>query len=429
MSDDLDYDRYLSGRPTNRPQTGVQRRKSDKTKGLQAQKKLESLKQQFQLTQTRLRLLDDIIRKGPTVPSRFGGKKDRFWIPWFKPKFAPVNPSRANEIREELLVEFRKLLREIPVAEGAVKNYKKPEDSGETGGGGSPSTINSIWDKVVTYNVSAVKEAYFLPNKSFNNKIDPLWRVKGATDGFDKSLYAANTPSKVLRARQLWNKVTGSKGMIQTWKPPGQQAPRYLDKDGNFTEISDAKTLKRYGFQFLYNPGNISMTYGGVPDIDPSMMSSGLEEYNLANPSVYQSSINFEILLNRMFDMKYIADDGSLKGDVTLNELWPQNSPDQATRKLIKEKGTMYDIEFLLQTMFSYEPVRSQLRGKTSDIGFLGAFPVEMHLGKKLRYVVLIERISVNHVIFNDEMVPMFTTVGISAKRIPDFRGKKIKKA
>jgi hypothetical protein len=81
----------------------------------------------------------------------------------------------------------------------------------------------------------------------------------------------------------------------------------------------------------------------------------------------------------------------------------------------------MYDIEFLLQTMFSYSPLATELRNKTSDIGYLGAFPVEMHLGNKLRYVVIIDAINVRHAIFDHRMVPIYSTVSITARRIPDY--------
>jgi hypothetical protein len=77
----------------------------------------------------------------------------------------------------------------------------------------------------------------------------------------------------------------------------------------------------------------------------------------------------------------------------------------------------------LFNTMFSYKPIVSQLRGRTSDMGYLGAFPVEMHLGNSLRYVAIIDSINVNHVIFTDQMVPIFSTVSISAKRVPDYQG------
>jgi hypothetical protein len=388
-------------------------------------------------TRTRLELVDAALRKGPTLRSAASnivtGELDRYLLSWVPFNNGILSKEQVLEERQRLFNNRSKELAYVTKLEGELKDLKgKTQGTGAgaagSEGAGTPATKGRIWEKTITYNVSAVKEAYFTPGQSLQNKVTEDWSGIGATDRFDNELYAQNTPVKVTRAQELWKTAKGSKGMIQTWNPPGKIPPQYLDQNGNFATLSDAKSLKRYGFQFLYNPGTISMSYGGVPDVDPSMMSSGMEEFTLTNPSVFQSTINFEVLVNRMFDLKYINIDGTLKGSLKASDLWPQNSPDAATLKVIKDKGTMYDVEFLLQTMFSYEPIRSQFRGKTADIGFLGAFPVEMHLGNKLRYVVIIDRINVNHVIFDERMVPMFTTVSISARRVPDYKGNKIKK-
>jgi hypothetical protein len=388
----------------------------------------------LEITRTRLALLEAVLRKGPTLRSSASyivtGEFDRYFLFWVTFNNGILSKAQVLEERQRLFDNRSKDLAYVAKLEGELKDLKGKTQGSGTGSGsaGTPATKGRIWEKTITYNVSAVKEAYFTPGQSLQNKVTEDWSGIGATDRFDNELYAQNTPVKVTRAQELWKTAKGSKGIIQTWNPPGKIPPRYLEQNGNFATLSDAKSLKRYGFQFLYNPGTISMSYGGVPDVDPSMMSSGMEEFTLTNPSTFQSTINFEVLVNRMFDLKYINIDGTLKGSLKASDLWPQNSPDAATLKVIKDKGTMYDVEFLLQTMFSYEPIRSQFRGKTADIGFLGAFPVEMHLGNKLRYVVIIDRINVNHVIFDERMVPMFTTVSISARRVPDYKGNKIKK-
>lgn len=387
-----------------------------------AEKKLSVEKTRLRTLSTQLAQLNVIEKAGPKV---FFSGQLWFLVPWLTPGKQLVKQAEIDRLQSQLITQqgiaksnITKLLAEV-----AAKG--RPSD--DAGTPKTPKTKKDQYSKNVIYNVSAVKEAYFTAGQSLFNKADPAWSGKGATDKFDNELYSRNTPAKVTNALELWSLGQSGKGMIQTWKPPGKTPAQYLDQNGNFGVLSDAKTIQRYGFQFLYNPGNISMTYGGVPDVDPSMMSSGTEDFALTNPSVYQSSITFEILLNRMFDMKYLSKDGTLNSDESIDKLWPQNKPDAATLKQIRSKGTMYDVEFLLQTMFSYEPIRSQLRGKTSDVGYLGAFPVEMHLGNKLRYVAIIDSISVNHVIFTDDMVPMFSTVSISAKRIPDYKGVKTK--
>jgi hypothetical protein len=295
-------------------------------------------------------------------------------------------------------------------------------NDGGGGGGGAPAEVPpATYSKDVIYNVSTVKEAYFYTGMSFVNKADPDWQGKGATDKFDSYIWSGNTPGKVNDAKDLWKTTvtSSSKGMIQTWNPPGGRFGAI--KGGNFTRLSTSSSIQRYGFQFMYNPTTIEMSYGGVADVDPGMQSSGTEEFLLSNPSVFQSTIGIQIVINRMFDFQYINENGIKSGQIS--DFYAGNVPDTKTIQTIYDKGTMYDVEFLLQTMFPYEPIDSQLRGKTSDIGFLGASPVELHLGNKLRYVAQINNISVNHAIFDNRMVPLFTTVSVATNRIPDYQG------
>jgi hypothetical protein len=294
------------------------------------------------------------------------------------------------------------------------------------GGGATTETVAEAppvtYSPTVQYNASAVNEAYFYTGMSFVNEADPDWQGRGATDKFDSSIWSGNTPGKVNDARDLWKNTvtTNSKGMIQTWLPPGNRASYVTGTDGNFATLSSRQSIQRYGFQFLYNPTTIEMSYGGVADVDPGMQSSGTEEFLLSNPNVFQSTIGLQVIINRMFDFQYINENGIKNGQIS--DFYAGNVPNNAEIKKIYNKGTMYDIEYLLQTMFPFEPYASQLRDITSDIGFLGASPVELHLGNQLRYVAQINNISVNHVIFDNRMVPLFTTISISTNRIPDYK-------
>jgi hypothetical protein len=333
----------------------------------------------------------------------------------------------VEDIKSELILEKRELSRELA---RLVNNFERQfgvrTTSATGGGGGTAGAVAEAppvtYSKTVLYNASAVKEAYFYTGMSFVNKADPDWQGNGATDKFDSSIWSGNTPGKVNDARDLWQNTvtTNSKGMIQTWLPPGNRASYVTGTDGNFATLSSRQSIQRYGFQFLYNPTTIEMSYGGVADVDPGMQSSGTEEFLLTNSSVFQSTIGIQVIINRMFDFQYINKTGVKSGQIS--DFYAGNVPNNAEIKKIYNKGTMYDVEYLLQTMFPFEPYESQLRDKTSDIGFLGASPVELHLGNKLRYVAQINNISVNHVIFDNRMVPLFTTISISTNRIPDYK-------
>jgi hypothetical protein len=330
----------------------------------------------------------------------------------------------ANLSRRRVLDVQGQLYLEISRDEAALRALGATEGSGGGGATGEQEIAPpASYSPTVSYNASSVKESYFYTGMSFANKIDPDLRSKGATEKFDSYIWSGNTPGKVDDANQLWKEAltSNSKGMIQTWKPPGGRGSYVNPSDSNFTTLSSASSVQRYGFQFLYNPTTIEMSYGGVADVDPGLQSSGTEEFLLQNPSVFQSTVGLQVLINRMFDFQYINENGIKKGQIS--DFYAGNVPTKGELIKIYDKGTMYDIEYLLQTMFPFEPYDSQLRGRTSDIGFLGASPVELHLGKSLRYVAQINNISVNHVIFDNRMVPLFTTISISTNRIPDYQG------
>jgi hypothetical protein len=351
-----------------------------------------------------------------------------YYLSWIKAAYGNQNPniragtnglvilsrSRVLNIRSGLLSEVHNEEKELATL-GATT-------SGTGTAAAIPATPPTSYSSTVIYNVSSVKEAYFYTGMSFVNKADADWSGAGATDKFDNIIWSGNTPGKVDDANQLWatSVSSNSKGMIQTWNPPGGRGGFINPTDSNFTTLATSSSVQRYGFQFLYNPTTIDMSYGGVADVDPGLQSSGNEEFLLANPSVFKSTINLQIVINRMFDFQYINQDGIKSGQIS--DFYAGNVPTTGDLTRIYERGTMYDVEFLLQTMFPYEPIESQLRGKTSDIGFLGASPVELHLGNKLRYVAQINNISVNHVIFDNRMVPLFTTISVSTNRIPDYR-------
>jgi hypothetical protein len=162
------------------------------------------------------------------------------------------------------------------------------------------------------------------------------------------------------------------------------------------------------------------MSYFTSPNVDVTMMTSGTEMFNLAGVSGSQGSIGFQVIINRVFDMQYITSAGTLKSGYSLGNLYPKQ-PSTAELRDIYEKGTMYDIEYLLRVLMG-TTMNSYLRGdNTADMGWLPAIPVELHLGKSLRYLGTVNSVNLSHMIFDERMVPMFTTVDIAFARLPDY--------
>lgn len=292
------------------------------------------------------------------------------------------------------------------------------------------------------YNIGTVSDSYFngitsgkesTSGIALDGDVTNDWRIR-------------NKPSSVKYAAELWTKGVNSKGMIQTWMPPaGMAITSTVMKDNkddkNFANFS----TKRFGFQFMYNPSSVGMTFGGVPNVDLSWIASGQSQTNMFNPDVSQSTVGFEVLINRIPDMnvlrKYLDGNGNVSSEI-VSTVQPHPKNVWSGRKLtgtkntsehteyakalqsIKDTGTMYDIEFLLKTLLGIEGYTTLRPGvKTADLGFLAPKPVELHLGKSLRYLVYISKFTINHVIFDENMVPMFTTLRIEGNRVPDITG------
>jgi len=396
----------------------------------QTERNIQDLKNAIETIDIRVRTIDALLATGKTTNLELSWVK-RTAIVDGRPVVTGLKKLTKAEVLQEktrLLAEKHDLYRQLNRQEERLGTQisSNPNSGGGSGSGSSEEPAESppvTYSDTVKYNASSVKESYFYTGMSFVNKADPKWQGEGATDKYDSYIWSGNTPGKVDDAIQLWKETltSSSKGMIQTWKPPSGRGGYVNPSDSNFTTLKTADSIQRYGFQFLYNPTTIDMSYGGVADVDPGLQSSGNEEYLASNPSVFQSTIGIQVVINRMFDFKYINENGIKTGQIS--DFYAGNIPVQKDLQNIYKKGTMYDVEYLLQTMFPYEPVMSQFRGETSDIGFLGASPVELHLGSNLRYVAQINNISVNHLIFDNRMVPLFTTISVSTNRIPDYQG------
>lgn len=249
------------------------------------------------------------------------------------------------------------------------------------------------------YNASTVRESYLSSNPAFTSK----FRITG------------NSPRSVKEATELWNMSGAHKGMIVTsaatvkaWNS-GSQKPTSANQGDNHN----------YGFQFMYNPGTVGMTYYTSPNIDVTLMTSGQDLFNLSGVSNSQGSVSFQVVINRIFDMQYFDHNGNKRKDAENAYSKPPQTA-QEWRSLY-EKGTMYDVEYLLRTLMG-TTMSSYLRGEdTADMGWLPAMPVELHLGKSLRYLGMVNDIQLNHSIFDERMVPLFTTCQISFARLPDY--------
>lgn len=264
--------------------------------------------------------------------------------------------------------------------------------------------------KQLVYNIGMVKDNYFWYPSNHVNKFG------------DQSTIAprGNMPTTVSSANELWTKSGGHKGMILRHVAP---VPIEIQADLDGSSADSTRHATRYGFQFHYNPTAISLSYAGASDVDPNFLMSSAKKFNpVAGAGLTQSSMSFSIVLNRKPDFKYYDSNGHLMSGAP-RDLYSPRQPSRTEQEQIYAKGTMYDVEFLLGTLVGFQ-MATQLRGTTTDIGFLIGAPIEVHLGKSMRYMGVISNINVSHAFFDNRMVPTFSTIDISMSRMPDYPGQ-----
>lgn len=281
---------------------------------------------------------------------------------------------------------------------------------------------------ILSTNAGIANDAYF---NNFSSRING---GRGLADVLQtkNSENEAPIPS---RTSNLWTDSRSSKGMfVQSDFLTSTEVAVVDDEESESLQAARAlDTGQKYAFQFHYNPTTIDMAYKGLADIDYTMFTSGREAFNLLGAQATQSTISFNLVLNRLLDRRYFdSSTGTLRSDVNPAD-WAGRFPSNfLEQREIYRKGTMYDIEFFLRTVMqvpisAYLQERNSLflagsrRAATADIGFLTGVPVELHLGKSLRYLVRVDGFSLRHIMFSEDMVPLFTEASISCSRIPDY--------
>lgn len=213
---------------------------------------------------------------------------------------------------------------------------------------------------------------------------------------------------------------SGAKGAIQMSQELASDVSRNTSATKNNKANGLINDTKPYGFKFLYNPTSVGMSWGIVESFSPQFEQSGQDIATAVGNGLLASTVTFSLILNRIEDMQYIKDSS---GAFIKDNTTPYPSAvDPVERGLIYDRGTMYDLEYLFRATGGYNSqYKSTVGGiTTADKGWLMPMPVELHLGANLRYLVRVSSLEVNHAIFNERMVPIFTTVNLTCTRYYD---------
>ena len=225
-------------------------------------------------------------------------------------------------------------------------------------------------------------------------------------------------PAKQGDAKNFWWINYGGKGTFQMDRQINTAAFKADSKKA-------ADAIKRpfdpnyYGFKFHYNPTTLNMSWAGVMGANPVFEAANLDPAVPMSQNLFASTINFVVILNRIQDLAALDATGDPKDGKNPYSV-VVSAQDRAD---IAQKGTMYDLEYLFRAMHGFAASAnydSSLMGKTKDPGWLPVRPVELHLGKKLRYRVRVTNMEVSHKIFSTSMVPIFSEVSFSCMRYWD---------
>jgi len=304
----------------------------------------------------------------------------------------------------------------------STKKTPPPTNSGPNKPAGTPKAVNKDPGPYF-YNAPMTSSSYMKFGSSVLGSVpgDPVLLAG------NPQVLSAGTPNLIVDpgshndATKFWKpdskgNFSGAKGTIQMNLALSSDVSTNAKGTKAAYNITDTNN---YGFKFLYNPTTVDMTWGTVDGFSPQFEQTGGDIATAIGNGLLASTVSFSLILNRIQDMQFIKDSS---GAYLASDSQPYPHPVAAKeRGMIYDRGTMYDLEYLFRTTGGYNSqYQSGLNGKTADKGWLMPIPVELHLGAGLRYLVRLSTLEVNHIIFNERMVPLFTTVNVTCTRYFD---------
>ena len=177
--------------------------------------------------------------------------------------------------------------------------------------------------------------------------------------------------------------------------------------------VASKVAVNQWGYRFMYNPTTFGYSSSSNNSVDWT-----LGQADPATLLAGNSSVSFEVYINRIPDLKYLrltnpkVPETAVYGRALTTE----------EKQGILNRGTEYDIEFLYRVL-NGDPLSKSLllnyNGVTADFGYTTGVPCWLVLNENLRYYGSVASFQVNHAMFDLNMVPMLSTVTITFARYP----------
>jgi len=174
----------------------------------------------------------------------------------------------------------------------------------------------------------------------------------------------------------------------------------------------------RWGFRFTYNPQSFSYSTTASNSVDWTLGSK--------DPAVLlagNQNVTVQLYLNRIPDLKYLR---MTNPKINQTSVYGRELAASEIQGILN-RGTEYDIEYLYRVVNGDPLTQSSLLnydGVTSDFGYTTGVPCWLALSENLRFFGSVSGFSVNHVIFDLNMVPMLSIVDINFQRYPALFNK-----
>ncbi|MFZ9615379.1 MAG: hypothetical protein ACO3AG_01780 [Fluviibacter sp.] len=192
----------------------------------------------------------------------------------------------------------------------------------------------------------------------------------------------------------------------------------FLYQDLDSYAVGSRALGQLYGFQFMYNPQSWSHSNRINTSVDYVLGNN-----DVANLLAGTQSFTIQLFLNRVADMSTLrVNDAILNVTNAFGDLLGRNYPRRLAQEEvdgIATRGTEYDLEFLYRCANGDPKLGPSMDAATADFGWLAGWPVWLRFNDYVRYKGIINDITVNHVLFTKDMVPMITEVTIDFMRLP----------
>jgi hypothetical protein len=279
----------------------------------------------------------------------------------------------------------------------------KKRGKGNAGAGGTSGQANAKSKKIV--NLSSKPVVWNPPPHTMTKAPKFDWH----SDSYSTDI-ANGQPD--LSNRDINRVRAGRLGALYTWdftsnldviaeEANSEEYKKALEEGG---ELALGRFSNRYGVVFHYNPTSISYSVQSNEQI-PAMNTAG-DSGNLIIPGT--SAVTIDLYFNRIYDLSYVSSrsKGQYERNLTYDEM-----------NGIWNRGTEYDIEFLYRTCNGDPGDVYNVDYKTADYGFFMRVPVVLHVGS-MQWIGFITSVTVNHILFNTNMIPTFSQVSIGFARM-----------